>query len=212
MRISILGPPGSGKGTVSDKLEKEFHLLHLSAGELLRAQIKKKTKIGRQIKPIVERGDLVPDDITIGLVKAKVKGQKHYLLDGFPRTLYQAQKIQDLHLEKILYLSVSQQQVIERLAGRRVCEQGKHNYHLLYIPPKIVGRCDIDGSRLLQRKDDNPQAILERFRVFRKQTRPVIDYFKKRKVLITIDASATPEAVYAKLQVMLKSKGHNHSR
>lgn len=196
MKLSILGPPGSGKGTVSELLEKKYKFLHWSAGELLREQIRQGTAIGKKIKPIVERGDLVPDDITVGLVKKKVLRKKHYILDGFPRTLYQAQQVADLGIDRVIFLDVPEKEVIKRLSGRRVCAKGLHNYHLQYIPPQKAGVCDVDGSALQIRKDDYPAAIKERFEVFCRQTKPVIALFQKNGILVRVNAAKSPAEVY----------------
>ena len=205
MKLILLGPPGSGKGTVSEKLEHDFKFRHISAGELLRKQVRQKTAIGKLVKPIMERGDLVPDDITIGLIKKAVAGKKHYLLDGFPRTLYQANKIEDLKIDLVLYLVVHEKVVVKRLAGRRVCEKGIHNYHLTFLPPKIKGLCDLDGSTLMQRKDDHPTAIKERFRVYHRQTEPVVRFYRKKGILKKVNAALLPEEVYVAVKRLLSS-------
>ena len=197
MKIIIMGPPGSGKGTVSEKLEKDLGLLHVSPGELLREEVTKGTTIGQEIKRFIESGELVPDRFVVEMVKLEVKGKDNYILDGFPRSLDQAKSIEELKIDKVIYLDVSEEEVIKRFAGRRVCEQGAHGYHIDYLKPKKEGICDVDGSKLVQRKDDNPVVIKQRFKVFHEQTEAAKKFYDKKKILIKVDASKEPEMVYS---------------
>lgn len=196
MKIILLGPPGSGKGTIAEKIEKEFALKHISAGALLREEIAKGTAIGKKIKKTVESGELVPDELVTQLVKQEIKNRKDYLLDGFPRTVSQAQHIEDLKIGLVIYLDIAEKEVVTRLSGRRVCSTGEHNYHLQYLPPKKAGVCDDDGTTLIQRKDDNPKVIQERFLVYDTQTKPVVEYYQKKGMLKSVDAAQKPEKVY----------------
>ncbi len=203
MKLIVLGPPGSGKGTISERLEKDFGLLHVSAGELLRKEAKKKTKQGKQTKKTIEVGKLVPHSLIVGMIKKTVKNKKKYLLDGFPRALEQAQAIEDLKIETVLYLKIPQDLVIERFAGRRVCQEGHHSFHIKYLPPRKTGICDVDGSPLLQRADDNPIIIKERFKIFHKETEPVVEYYRQKRILKTVDGSGTPDEVYERVKKVL---------
>ena len=196
MKLIILGPPGSGKGTIAGRLEKEFKFKQISAGELLREEVAKGTTIGKDIKKMMEQGRLVPNKLVNEIVRLEIRGKKHYLLDGFPRTLEQAKEIQDLHINKVLYVAVPLNTVVERLAGRRVCAQGLHNYHVKYIPPRKPGVCDVDKTALRRRKDDALASVKRRFQVYTKQTLPVIRYYKKKGILVTVDASGVPNGVY----------------
>lgn len=205
MKIILLGPPGSGKGTVADKLEKEFKFKHISAGQLLREEVAKSTTIGKDIKNIIEKGILVPDELVTQIVKLEIRNKKNYILDGFPRTVPQAQEITDLRINIVIYLDIAEKEVITRLSGRRVCSTGEHNYHLQYIPPKKTGICDVDGTKLVQRKDDAPEVIRERFRVYNKLTKPVAEYYRKKGVLKTVNAAQTPEKVYGAVKRILKN-------
>lgn len=200
MKIILLGPPGSGKGTISEQLETEFKFQHISAGELLREEVAHKTTIGKVIKTYIEAGNLVPDEFVVQLVKIAINKKDHYILDGFPRSIEQAKHIEDLHINLVLLLDVPENIVIERLANRRVCQTGVHGYHLKYLPPKKPGICDADGTTLIQRPDDTPQIIKKRFQVYHKETQPLIDYYKKSHLLQTINAADTPDTVYAQVK------------
>ncbi|MEK6969320.1 MAG: adenylate kinase [Nanoarchaeota archaeon] len=204
MKIILLGPPGSGKGTVSEKLEKDFNFAHVSAGELLREEVKKGTTLGKDIQKIIEKGNLVPDNLVTELIKLEVTGKKSFILDGFPRTLKQAEATAELNINLVIYLEVPEEIVIERFSGRRVCSTGEHGYHLKYLPPKKEGVCDHDGTKLVQRKDDRPEVIKERFKIYHKETQPLIDYYKQKGILKTVDASPNPEKVYAAVKKVVQ--------
>ncbi|MBI2662019.1 nucleoside monophosphate kinase [Candidatus Woesearchaeota archaeon] len=204
MKLIIMGPPGSGKGTVSERLEKEYGWLHVSPGELLREEVVKGTRIGKEIKSYIESGKLVPDRFVVEMVKLEVKGKDNYILDGFPRSLDQAKSIEELKIDIVIYLDVSEEEVIKRFAGRRVCEQGTHGYHVQYLPPKKEGICDVDGSKLVQRKDDTPKVIKQRFKIFHEQTETVRKFYDKKKMAVKIDASKEPEKVYDLVKKVVK--------
>lgn len=204
MKLIILGPPGSGKGTIAGKLEKEFKFKHISAGELLREEVRQDTPIGRDIKPLLERGELVSNQLVSAIVKLEAQNKKHYVLDGFPRALEQAKGIGELKIDKVLYLNVPLHVVMERLSGRRVCSKGIHNYHLQYLPPKKPGICDVDKTLLVRRKDDSPASVKRRFLVFKRQTVPVIRYYKNKGILITVAARGDPKSVYRLVKKALR--------
>ncbi|MBU0457299.1 MAG: nucleoside monophosphate kinase [Nanoarchaeota archaeon] len=204
MKLILLGPPGSGKGTVSEKLEKDLNLLHISAGELLREEVQKKTTIGKDIKEYIDRGELVPNKFVVEMVKLEVKNKDNYILDGFPRSIEQAKEIEDLGITLVIYLEVPEKIVIERFAGRRVCKEGTHGYHIKYLPPKKEGICDQDGSPLVQRKDDKPEVIKERFRIYHQETQPLIDYYTKKSILKKVDGALAPEIVYTAVKKVVK--------
>lgn len=203
MKIILLGPPGSGKGTVSERLAKEYNLFHISPGELLREEVNKKTAIGTEISKYINKGKLVPDKFVAEMVRLEVKNKKDYILDGFPRSLGQAEQIKDLGINKVILLDVAEEDVIERLSGRRVCAKGEHNFHLKYLPPKKKGFCDFDGTKLIQRKDDRPNVIKQRFKIYRRETEPVVKYFKRKGILRTINAAQQPDEVYAEVKKVM---------
>ena len=157
------------------------------------------------IKKIIEGGNLVPDELITHLIKKKIKNKPHFMLDGFPRTLQQAELMQDVAVDKVLFLEVSEKMIIERLSGRRVCEQGIHNYHIGYVPPQKKDICDVDKTPLHQREDDNPAAIKERLNTYHQKTKPLIEYYTKKGILLTIKADGKPEVVYKEVKKVLEN-------
>lgn len=206
MKLILLGPPGSGKGTVAAQLGKEFKLFSLSAGELLREEVTKNTMLGREIKKYMETGNLVPDKFVTEMVKLEVKTKKNYILDGFPRSVNQAKAIEDLKINKVIYLDVPEKIVVERLSGRRICTHGNHTYHIKYLPPQKNGICDHDQTKLVQRRDDAPNVVRKRFKVYDQETQPVIKYYQHKKLVHKVDASASPQNVYAAVKKILRKK------
>ncbi|MBT3297481.1 nucleoside monophosphate kinase [archaeon] len=193
MKLILLGAPGSGKGTVSECLVKEFDLKHVSPGVILREEIKKETTLGKDIKAFVERGDLVPDQFVVEVVKLDINGKDNYVLDGFPRTIVQAESIEEIGVDHVIELEVSEDIVIERFSGRRVCPKCNAGYHIKFLKPEVEGVCNKCQTELIQRKDDNPEIIKERFRVYHEKTQPLIDYYKNKGILVSVDASPVPK-------------------
>lgn len=204
MNMILLGPPGSGKGTVSEQLVKDFKFKHISPGEILREEVSKGTSLGKEIAKYMEKGDLVPDQFVVEAVKLEIKGSNHFILDGFPRSVDQAKAIKDFKIDLVISLDVAEEIVVERLSGRRVCPKCGASFHIKYILPKKSGVCDKCSTKLIQRKDDAPQVIKERFRVYYKNTQPVIDYYKKKKMLKSVDASPNPDVVYKNVKKLIK--------
>ncbi|HLC80841.1 MAG TPA: nucleoside monophosphate kinase [Candidatus Nanoarchaeia archaeon] len=205
MKLILLGPPGSGKGTMSERLTKEFRLKHISPGEIFRDEIEKKTQLGREIKKHMERGGLVPDNLTNEIIKLEIEKQKNFLLDGYPRTLGQAHALDKFaKIDKVLLLEVSEKTVIERISGRRICSQCETPFHIKFIPPKKAGLCDKCGGKLMQRKDDAPASVKKRFQIYNEQVKHLKEFFQRKRLLRRIDASSTPKEVYLEIQKAVK--------
>ena len=215
MRMVLLGPPGAGKGTQAVMLFEKIGYLHLSTGDILRENVKNGTEVGKKAKPFMDKGDLVPDDIVIEMMLEKINKDaigKDFILDGFPRTVYQAKKI-DTELEKIklpidlaVYFETSLKTVVFRLTGRRFCPKCGANYHIINMPPKKQGVCDKCGLELYQRKDDNEETIKKRLEVFNDQTRELIDYYKEKGILKEISGDLDAKEVYKKLSGILNDR------
>lgn len=196
MRIVLMGPPGAGKGTHAKVISKQFGAAHIATGDLLRIKVEDGSEIGKRAKAIMDRGDLVPDDVVIEMIKERLQepdAKKGFVLDGFPRTVEQAKALDallkslKLKLDVAINMTVSEKVVIMRLSGRRVCLKCGASFHIKNIVPKREGICDTCGSELVQRKDDTPKTILERMRVYENKTRPLIDYYMKTGLLQTVD-------------------------
>ena len=188
MKIVLLGPPGAGKGTQSAVLSKKYGIPHISTGDMLREAVKKNAPLGIKAKAFMDKGELVPDEVVIGIVVQRLASpdiNKGFILDGFPRTLKQAESL-DVELKKIskpidavLYFKISAKVAVERLTGRRVCGACGFNYHVENIPPKKDGICDKCGGKLIQRPDDKEATVLNRLKVYEDQTKPLIEYYRK---------------------------------
>lgn len=213
LNIILMGPPGAGKGTQATRLEDEFHLPHISTGDMFREAIAKKTPLGLQAQAIIARGDLVPDDVTCALVKERLSQddcKDGYLLDGFPRTIPQAEALQKMGEEIgrpvtcVIDLEVPEQELIRRISGRRVCPKCGASYHVDTMKPKVEGICDRCGAALIQRKDDNAESFKTRLDNYYKQTQPLIDFYKGTGLYVSFDGTKPLEelsqAISAKLE------------
>lgn len=203
MYIVLLGPPGAGKGTQASLISEKMGLVHVSSGDIFRENLKNLTPLGKQAQAFMDRGELVPDDLTIAMVKDRLSQpdcQKGALLDGFPRTPAQAEALAamlkewGLTVNLVPYISVPEEELIERLSGRWTSQNGRV-YHVKYNPPKVPGRCDVDGSPLFQREDDKPETVKNRIKVYLQQTTPLIDYYRKQGLLVEIDGTKSIEEV-----------------
>jgi adenylate kinase len=206
--IVLLGPPGAGKGTQAEVISEKLGLIHVSSGDLFRENIKKETELGKLAQGFINRGELVPDDVTIGMVKSRLEQPDNVqgaLLDGFPRTAEQAKALGEMlkglgaSVKVVPYIAVPDQTLIDRLSGRWICRSGGHVYHNLYNPPKKTGVCDVDSSELYQREDDKPETVMNRIQVFKNQTQPLIEYYQKLGILVEIDGTQPIEKVTADL-------------
>jgi adenylate kinase len=205
LNLILLGPPGSGKGTQGERLQEDFRLPYYATGDILRAAVKEETEIGKEAKEFMDRGDLVPDEVIIGVIAERLQQEEAadgFILDGFPRTVPQAEaldeKMKDLRREMTaaVLIDVSEDEVVRRLGGRRTCEENPgHIYHVEFDPPKEEGVCDIDGAKLLVRDDDKPEVIKNRLAQYREKTEPLVGYYEDRGILNHVDGSQTPDEV-----------------
>lgn len=211
--IILMGPPGGGKGTHAPKLAEEYCLCHLSTGDLLRAAVRNGTELGKQAKSIMERGELVPDELMIDLIKDNYKRPdciKGMILDGFPRTVNQAKKLDEIlgkdgiKIDKAIEFNINDDLLVERISGRRIHEKSGRSYHLKFNPPKVEGKDDVTGEPLMQRKDDNEDALKKRLSDYHKMTVPILDYFREKGIHNKINADNKIENVWADLQSVME--------
>lgn len=198
MNIILMGLPGAGKGTQASEIVKKFPIPHISTGDMFRKAIKDETDLGKEAKSYMDRGELVPDEVTVGIVKERISeddAKKGFLLDGFPRTIEQAESLNnimselDRNIDAVINIEVPEEELMNRLTGRRICEKCGTTYHLVFNPPKVDGVCDIDGGKLYQRKDDNPETVSNRLSVNVKQSKPILEYYDEKGVLKNIDGA-----------------------
>ena len=195
MYIIMLGAPGSGKGTIGTEICDEFNLVHVATGDIFREEMKNQTELGKKAEEYISQGKLVPDEVTVGMVKSKLDKLENVLLDGFPRTIDQAKALEEYLKEKgkeitaVIDLEVPNQDIIKRTSSRVICSNKEcgASYNTVFMPPKVEGICDRCGSALTKRKDDNPETIKERLDVYHKNTEPLINFYKEENKLETID-------------------------
>ena len=213
MYVILFGPPGAGKGTQAAILAEKTGVVHITTGELFREAIRKETELGRQAKPYYDRGDLVPDALTIGMLLERLAEEDAVhgcLLDGFPRTLEQATALDDAlsgqgqAIDKVLCIQVPEDELLGRLAGRWTCRGCGDVYHRQSRWPKVEGRCDRCGGELYQRDDDQPEAVRRRLEVYSRQTAPLIDYYRGQGKLVEVDGYRSVDEVSGELQAALK--------
>ncbi len=216
MRIIFLGAPGSGKGTQSKKVAEQLKIPQLSTGDILRAAVKKGTEVGKKAQTIMEAGGLVSDEIMINIIKnrtAEFDCSDGYILDGFPRTLKQAQKLDEMakssgkKINKVISLEVDQSILVARLTGRRVCSACGSEYHILFKKPENEGFCDLDGKELIHRSDDYEDRIVTRLENYNRQTAPLIEYYSQKSILHNIDATGDINDIKNNVLSVLRSRG-----
>jgi adenylate kinase len=204
MKLVFLGPPGAGKGTLAVLVTEAYSIPHISTGEIFRAAIREKTPLGLKVQAIIDAGQLVSDDTTIELVKerlAKSDAKKGFILDGFPRTIPQAEALAEIvDIDSAVNFDIDDELVVKRLSGRRVCKTCSQNYHVDFMPPKVEGKCDKCGSDLIIREDDKIEAITKRLEVYRKQTEPLIGFYREKNKLTDVDASPSSGTVFESFQ------------
>jgi len=191
MNVILLGAPGVGKGTIAGMLVKKYNLPQISTGDIFRSNIKEGTELGKKAKSYIDAGKLVPDDVVIDIVKDRLNksdAKKGYFLDGFPRTIPQAEALEQFtDIDKVLNILASEEIIVERVSGRRTCRKCAAIYHVVNIPPQKEGICDKCGGELFQRDDDKPETVRARLQTYEKQTSPLTGYYKKKKLLVDID-------------------------
>lgn len=206
-RVVFLGPPGAGKGTQASRFAAEHGVPHLSTGDLLRAAVAARTPLGREADGYMQKGELVPDPLVLSILSERLAlpdARDGFLLDGFPRNVAQATRLESMtRLDAVLFFDLPPERLVDRLSGRRVCPTCQSVYHVTAAPPRIEGRCDVDGHDLVQRSDDRPDAIRMRLKVYAEQTAPLLEYYRARGLLRSIDADGAPGQVAARLRAAL---------
>ncbi len=209
MNIMLFGAPGSGKGTQAEVISKYYHIRKISLGDILRDEVKRGSSLGNEVKDYMNKGLLVPDNVVAKVIEENLSGDG-FILDGYPRNISQAVYLDEILsrkniiLDVAVYLDVDEQTVIKRLEMRRVCPRCGANYHLVNMPPKKEGICDVCGTKLIQRKDDNPKVIKERLNVFFNESRPLLDFYNKKGILIKIEAGGDKDIVFNKVKEVIK--------
>ena len=212
LNLVLLGPPGSGKGTQGERLQEDFRLPYYATGDILRGAVREDSELGNQAKEYMDRGDLVPDEVMVGLIAERVASEEAvdgFILDGFPRTIGQAEaldsKLRELGrgLGAAILIDVPDEEVVRRLSGRRVCEKEGHIFHMEFDPPNEEGVCDIDGSRLQIRDDDKPEVVRHRVGTYHDKTEPLVSYYEHRGILRRVDGLAAPDDVSDRIRAML---------
>lgn len=203
--IVLLGPPGAGKGTQAALLAKELKLQHISTGEILREEVAQGTELGRKAKAYMDRGELVPDELVIAMLRERLDSGSGFILDGFPRTIAQAEALERMvRLDRVLNIHLSEEEVVRRLSARRVCKSCGRNYNLVSNPPKVEGRCDSCGGELFQRDDDKPEVIRRRYRVYQEETAPLKDFYRERGLLVEVEGGRPIEELFQEALEVLR--------
>lgn len=213
MLIILLGPPGAGKGTQAERIVQEHQLAYVSTGDILRNAVKEQTNLGRKAKQYMDQGQLVPDELVVEIVKDRLTDPdcaEGALLDGFPRTVTQADFLEQalpeigINIDRVVSIEVKEEELIERLTGRRVCSECGASFHLKFKPPKVRNVCDVCGGDLYQRDDDTFETVKERLEVYKKQTEPLIAYYEKKGILSPVDGNQDIDAVFNQIKKILE--------
>jgi len=203
-KIILLGPPGAGKGTQAKRIVEKTGLLHLSTGDILRDEVARGTELGKQAKAYMDRGDLVPDELIIGMIRGRIENADGFILDGFPRTVAQAEALEQITpVDVVIDIELERDEVIRRLSSRRVCRNCGKIYNLISNPPKVDGKCDACGGELYQRDDDRPEVIENRYDVYTSSTAPLIEFYRSRGLLVEVDGKADPDAIFARIMEII---------
>lgn len=211
MNIVLLGPPGSGKGTQAKMIAEKFNVKHISTGDILREHVRNGTELGKEAKKYMDAGQLVPDSILIGIIKDRLSKPDvagGYMLDGYPRTIPQAEALDKIlpelkqKIDVVLNIDVPDEELVRRLSGRRMCMCGR-SYHIIFNPPKVPGKCDECGGELYHRDDDKEEAILNRLKVYKQQTQPLIDYYTKAGLIANINGAGEINQIFDEISKVL---------
>ncbi|KYH35199.1 adenylate kinase [Clostridium tepidiprofundi DSM 19306] len=212
MKIILLGPPGAGKGTQAKSISRKYSIPHISTGDIFRQNISLSTELGKEAKKYIDKGQLVPDELTISIVKDRLLKddcKKGFLLDGYPRTVKQAEALDGFlaehgsRLNLALLIAVPREFILERMTGRRVCPSCGASYHIKFNPPQQEGICDVCGSTIIQREDDTPETVSNRLDIYDKQTQPLIDYYKDKNLLSVVDGTYSINNVFKQISERL---------
>lgn len=213
LNLLLMGLPGAGKGTQAEKISEKYNIPHISTGDMFRSAIKEGTELGKKAKSFMDQGALVPDEVTIGIVKERLSQDdcaNGFLLDGFPRTIAQAESLQTLlselnqSIDHVLHVNVPEEKLVERLSGRRICPTCGRAYHVMYNPPEKEGICDKDGQALIQRDDDKPETVKNRLKINIEQSKPLLDFYRDKGYLVTIDGDQDIDKVFQEIQSIIE--------
>ncbi len=213
MNLIFLGAPGAGKGTQAKMVSEKYGIPQISTGDMLREAVAKGTELGKKAKEYMDRGELVPDEIVIGIVKERLQQpdcEKGFVLDGFPRTLAQAEALDEMlkelgkKIDAVINIAVPEEEVVKRIVYRRTCKNCGAVYHLIYNPPKEDNKCDKCGGELYQRDDDKEETVRERYRVYRENTEPLIEYYRKKGILYDVDGTKDIKGVWEQIEAILE--------
>ncbi|MBU5267613.1 adenylate kinase [Virgibacillus proomii] len=213
MNLILMGLPGAGKGTQAEKINEKYNIPHISTGDMFRLAIKEGTDLGKKAKEYMDQGELVPDEVTNGIVKERLRKddcKNGFLLDGFPRTIAQAEALESIvkdinqSIDYVIHVDVPEGKLVERLTGRRICPTCGTTYHVVYNPPKEDGICDKDGSTLIQRDDDKPETVKKRLSVNIEQTKPLLDFYHDKGYLVTVNGDQEINQVFQDIQAKIE--------